>query len=186
MPKLNQLQAEAIHARYAATLSTPLSIDNFIPGGELDDVIFNTYTHGMLHHDEQLLRIRISQFNSMDPAEPYDIGVANAIQLLSYIITGALPTFIAKPASAHIAFDQLQSENDKLAAKIKELKVNLLKIKAALEESASTKNLAILALETKHARELAEVKKAAEIAAEPKLEPAPESAPEPIKPKKKP
>ena len=166
MPKLDKLQSEAIHARYAATLSTSLSIDAFIPGGELDDITFNTYTHGMLHHDEQLLRIRISQFNSMDPAEPYDIGVANAIQLLSYIMTGALPTFIPKPASTLIAIDQLQNENDKLNARIKKLKLSVEKsqeevktLQDDLEKSVATKSLEILALETKHSQELMEAKK---------------------------
>jgi len=181
MPKLDKLQAETIHTRYAATLTTPLSIDNFIPGGELDEVTKHTYEHGMMRVDEQILRIRLAQFNSMDPNDPYDIGVANAIQLLSYILTGVLPTFIPKPASALISIDQLQSENDKLAAKVKKLNTAIGKLQESLVESESTKALAILALEAKHARELAEAKKAAEPAPEPK----PEPEAEPPKPKKK-
>ena len=102
----------------------------------------------------------------MDLAEPYDVGVANAIQLLTYIMTGVLPTFIPKPASTLIAIDQLQSENDKLNAKVKKLKLKLEKsyeevktLQAGLEESVAAKSLEILALETKHARELMEAKK---------------------------
>ena len=182
MPKLNPQQAEQLHARYAATLTNPVPIETFIPGGELDEVTRNTYTRGMLHHDEQFIRIRINQLSSMDLAEPYDVGVANAIQLLTYIMTGVLPTFIPKPASTLIAIDQLQSENDKLNAKVKKLKLKLEKsyeevktLQAGLEESVATKSLEILALEAKYARELAEVEKAAE----------PVAVVEPVKSKKK-
>jgi len=175
MNKAEKDIAERIYPRYAITLTNPLTIDEFVPDGKfkyMDDLI---YEHRRLDLDEQFLRIRINQSKSMDMSEPYDIGFANAMQLLTYIITGVLPEFIPKPASVNIVMVQLQDEIDKLNAKIKKLAQKLEKSQAELEQSQfdlkdniTAKELAIKALEVKHVRALAEAKKVVVNESEPK------------------
>ena len=172
MNKAEKDIAERIYPRYAITLTNPLTIDEFVPDGKFnykDDLI---YEHRRLDLDEQFSRIRASQLKSMDMSEPYDIGFANAISLLMYIKTGFLPDFIPKPASVSIATDQflskidkLKAENDKLVQKQEKLSKEAKELAQNLDDNIAAKEVAIKALETKHAKELAKAKAEIKLAA---------------------
>lgn len=144
--------AEKIYEVYSATLVSPVPFKEMFTSEDdvimVDEKIRNVYERGILKPKDQVFWLRNLHAKNADFEEPYDLGIANALELFMSIITGQEPTF-----------------KKKLKSGLKELKA--LKKKAKAAEKAHKKeqeeNLAkITTLETQlksRDEEIAKLKK---------------------------
>ncbi len=134
MPKIPMDIAERVYKQYEITLQDPMKFeDMFTPcaGGmfEFSEQHKHAYERGIFKPEGQIAWIHSLHKKASDPNEPYDVGVLNALELITHITTGKEkePKFMEKPESVK-----------DLNEKIKKGKKEISSIKKALAAAKRT------------------------------------------------
>jgi len=157
MAKITKDLAEQLYERYVATLMNPVSFeDMFTADGnlfEVNDAIRWTYDNGVVVPAEQLNRLHYVHKQAADPAEPYDVGFFNGLEMAMFVcdLGERVPMFMDKPEVV-----DLQPEIDRLNVLIVGERVDL---QIAKEELATAKKDHAAEIKNRDQEEAVEISK---------------------------
>ena len=126
MAKIAKELAESIYEIYSATVMTPVPFDEMFKADDknmfiISDKVRGAYERGILKPDEQLFWIHNLNRTDADPAEPYDMGVLNALEVALLIFAQRDPAFNKKPESPVKLLEKLKKQDKSISAKLQKL-----------------------------------------------------------------
>ena len=121
MPKIPKDVAERIYALYEITLQEPMPFEAMFTLLGADMFEFSeqhkmAYERGIVKPATQISWIHNLCKKVSDPNEPYDMGVLNALELISHITAGTDPVFVKKPTSVNELKEEVLAGNEELGA----------------------------------------------------------------------